>query len=66
MEKLWAGRTVGSTNDLADELNSSIRFDSRMFREDIRGSMAHAAMLGARNILTPAEALAAVLSSCGL
>ena len=56
MAKLWAGRTSGKTNAAADDFNSSIRFDSRMYRQDITGSMAHAAMLGAKGIITPAEA----------
>ena len=56
MAKLWAGRTSGETNAAADDFNSSIRFDSRMYRQDITGSMAHAAMLGARGIISPAEA----------
>ena len=56
MAKMWAGRASGETNQIADDFNSSIRFDCRMYRQDIRGSMAHAAMLGARGIITPAEA----------
>ena len=56
MAKMWAGRTAGETDRLADDFNSSIHFDSRMFRQDIRGSMAHAAMLGAKGIITKAEA----------
>lgn len=56
MAKLWAGRTSGETSQLADDFNSSIHFDSRMYRQDITGSMAHAAMLGAQNIITQAEA----------
>ena len=52
MAKLWSGRTSGQTAQAADDFNSSIRFDSRMFRQDIRGSMAHAAMLGAKEILS--------------
>ena len=56
MAKMWAGRTDGVTSKLADDFNSSIHFDSRMFRQDITGSMAHAAMLGAKNIITQAEA----------
>ena len=51
MAKMWAGRTDGTTEKIADDLNSSIRFDSRMYREDITGSMAHAAMLGAKGII---------------
>ena len=56
MAKMWAGRTDGVTSKLADDFNSSIHFDSRMYRQDITGSMAHAAMLGAQNIITQAEA----------
>ena len=56
MAKLWAGVTAGITDPVADDFNSSLRFDSRMYRQDIRGSMAHAAMLGARGILTADEA----------
>ena len=56
MAKMWAGRTSGETDRLADDFNSSIGFDSRMYRQDIRGSMAHAAMLGAQRIITEREA----------
>ena len=56
MSKLWAGRTEAETAQLADDFNSSIAFDSRMYKEDITGSMAHAAMLGAKGIITQAEA----------
>ena len=56
MAKLWAGRTDGITEKLADDFNSSIHFDSRMYRQDITGSMAHAAMLAAKNIITQQEA----------
>ena len=56
MAKMWAGRTAGITDRLADDFNSSLRFDSRMYRQDIQGSMAHAAMLGAQRIIAPEEA----------
>ena len=56
MAKLWAGRTSGETNAAADDFNSSIRFDSRMYRQDITGSMAHASMLGHQGIITMEEA----------
>ena len=56
MAKMWAGRTSGVTDSAADDFNSSIRFDCRLYREDIAGSMAHAAMLGAKGIITQAEA----------
>ena len=56
MAKMWAGRTDGMTEKIADDFNSSIRFDSRMYRQDITGSMAHAAMLAAKNIISQADA----------
>ena len=56
MAKMWAGRTEGVTSKLADDFNSSIHFDCRMFKQDITGSMAHAAMLGAKGIITPTDA----------
>ncbi len=56
MAKIWAGRTDGQTDRLADDFNSSIGFDCRMYRQDITGSMAHAAMLGATGILPKADA----------
>ena len=56
MAKMWAGRTSGMTDSIADDFNSSIRFDSRMYQQDITGSMAHAAMLGARGIIARQEA----------
>ena len=58
MAKMWAGRSEKETAPLADDFNTSIHFDCRMYRQDIMGSMAHAAMLGHCGILTPAEAAA--------
>ena len=51
MDKMWAGRFSKALDAQADDFNSSIHFDSRMFRQDIRGSMAHAAMLAAKGII---------------
>ncbi len=56
MAKMWAGLTNGTTDKLADDFNSSIRVDSRMYKQDIKGSMAHAAMLGATGIISQSEA----------
>ena len=56
MAKMWAGRTSGVTDSAADDFNSSIRFDCRLYREDIVGSMAHAAMLAAKGILSQEDA----------
>ncbi len=50
--KLWSGRFEKNTDALVDELNASIEFDSRLYREDIEGSIAHAEMLGSAGILT--------------
>ena len=55
MAKMWAGVTAGRTDRLADDFNSSIRFDSRMARQDITGSIAHAAMLAAKGIISEAN-----------
>ncbi len=55
-EKMWAGRTAGATDRLADDFNSSIGFDCRMYKQDITGSIAHAAMLGKQNIISNSEA----------
>lgn len=56
MAKMWAGRTSGETDKLADDFNSSIRFDSRMYQQDIKGSMVHAAMLSAQKIISAEDA----------
>ena len=56
MAKMWAGRTDGMTEKIADDDNSSIRFDSRMYRQDITGSMTHAAMLSYKGIISQADA----------
>ena len=56
MEKMWAGRTDGVVNSIADDFNSSIRFDSRMYRQDIQGSMAHAEMLAECGIISEQDA----------
>ena len=56
MAKMWAGRTAGDVNELADSFNSSISFDSRLYKQDITGSMAHAAMLSAQGIISSDDA----------
>ncbi len=55
MEKLWAGRAHGSLDKAADDFNSSISTDQRMYRQDIEGSMAHAAMLAKAGIISTDE-----------
>ena len=56
MAKMWAGRTDGVTSKLADDFNSSIHFDSRMYRQDINGSIVHARMLAKQNIISASDA----------
>ena len=53
--KLWKGRFTKDVDAQVNDFNASIAFDSRLYREDIEGSMAHAAMLTACGILAPAE-----------
>lgn len=55
-KKLWGGRFSKETDALVDDFNSSIRFDSRMYREDINGSVAHAGMLGRCGIIPEEDA----------
>ena len=55
MEKMWAGRFEKATDKIADDFNSSIHFDSKMYRADIRGSLEHAAMLAAQGIISEAD-----------
>lgn len=54
--KLWSGRFSKSTDPLVDDFNSSIRFDSRLYKHDILGSVAHAKMLGKCGIIPEDEA----------
>ena len=56
MAKLWGGRFQKSTDRRVDDFNSSIRFDKRMYAQDIRGSIAHANMLGRQGIIPQADA----------
>ncbi len=54
--KLWGGRFSKNTDKLMDDFNSSIHFDSRMYRQDILGSAAHVRMLGACGIIPEEDA----------
>lgn len=56
MAKLWTGRFHKALDAAADDFNSSISFDSKMYRQDIIGSIAHATMLGEKNIIEKSEA----------
>ncbi len=53
--KLWGGRFSKNTDDEVNDFNSSIRFDQRLYRQDILGSIAHAKMLGKCEIISKAD-----------
>ncbi|MDR1329129.1 MAG: argininosuccinate lyase [Oscillospiraceae bacterium] len=68
MAKLWSGRFDGDTDALVDELNASIGFDKRLYKEDIAGSIAHAKMLAEREIIPQSDLeliIPALLAICG-
>jgi len=52
---LWGGRFAAGPAAVMEEINASIDFDKHLWRQDIRGSLAHAAMLAARGIITEAD-----------
>ncbi len=53
--KLWGGRFTKEENQLVNDFNASLRFDSRFYAQDIRGSIAHVTMLAKQGILTESE-----------
>lgn len=55
MPKLWGGRFQKNTDKIVDDFHSSIRFDSRMYKQDIIGSITHAKMLGSCGIIPPQD-----------
>ena len=64
--KLWSGRFAKDTDALVNELNASISFDQRLYREDIQGSLAHAKMLGDCGIISPEDVSAITEGLCGI
>ena len=62
--KLWGGRFSENTDQQADAFHSSLPFDQRLYEQDIRGSIAHAQMLGRQGILS-AEDAAAITEALG-
>ena len=54
-EKLWGGRFAANTDVLVEHFTASIAIDQRLYAEDIRGSLAHARMLGRVGVLSAAE-----------
>jgi argininosuccinate lyase len=59
-DKPWGGRFVGATDKLVEEFTTSLPFDRRLYRQDIRGSQAHARMLARQGVLSPEEAEALI------
>ncbi len=60
MAQLWGGRFTKETNELVKKFNDSLPFDQRLFEQDIKGSVAHAAMLGKQGIISDEEAEAII------
>ena len=52
---MWAGRFAKALDSKADDFNSSIRFDCKMYRQDILGSVAHAEMLAKQGIISDGD-----------
>ena len=65
-EKMWAGRTAAATSAKADDFNSSIHIDAVMYKEDICGSAAHAAMLAECGIISKEDADKIIESLSGI
>lgn len=57
MDKMWSGRFSASASTLLDQFNASIMYDRKLYREDIEGSLAHAAMLTKQGLLNEEELL---------
>ncbi len=57
-DKLWGGRFAQPTNKFVEEFTASIDFDKRLYHQDIRGSLAHARMLGKQGIIPHADVVA--------
>ncbi len=66
MAQLWGGRFTKATDKLVFDFNASIRFDKKLFAQDIEGSIAHAVMLEKQGILTVEEKDAIVKGLAGI
>ena len=66
MAKMWAGRFSKEVDEKVNDFNSSIKFDARMYRQDIEGSIAHATMLGAAGIIEKSESEKIVMGLEGI
>jgi len=56
--QMWGGRFAAGPDAIMEAINASIGFDQRMATQDIHGSLAHAAMLGAAGIITDSDSAA--------
>ena len=65
-DKLWAGRSSKATDREADDFNSSLHFDCRMYKQDIKGSVAHAKMLAKQGIITEEDRDEICAGLCGI
>ena len=63
---MWAGRFAKALDSKANDFNSSIRFDCKMYQQDIRGSIAHAQMLAAKGIISAEDCDKIVDGLCGI
>ncbi len=66
MAKMWAGRFSKEVDEKVNDFNSSIRFDARMYKQDIEGSIAHATMLGEAGIINTNESKEIILGLQGI
>lgn len=66
MDKMWAGRFKKQLDKNADDFNSSIHIDGKMYKEDIEGSIAHATMLSAQNIINKSDADKIIEGLCSI
>ncbi len=53
--RMWGGRFSSGPDAIMEEINASIGFDQRLYKQDIAGSIAHATMLAEAGILTQAD-----------
>ncbi|MCL2070893.1 MAG: argininosuccinate lyase [Oscillospiraceae bacterium] len=64
--KLWGGRFTGQTDEKANHFHSSLSFDRRLYKHDIKGSIAHAKMLGKQGIIPQSDSEAIVIGLNGI
>ena len=65
-QKMWAGRFTKEIDERVNDFNSSIKFDARMYKQDIIGSIAHATMLGECNIIEKTESESIIKGLTGI